>query len=81
MSAEKTHRGGAGRGQGRKPIKAGEETVTVSLRMTAAQREKLAHIGGAEWVRGNIDAAKENNTGANKEYRSTAEIKKAPKGA
>ncbi len=52
-------RGGAGRGQGRKPIKQGEDTVTVSLRMTAAQRDKLARLGGAEWVRQRIDKARE----------------------
>ena len=56
----KSTRGGPGKGQGRKPIKAGEDTVTVSLRMTAAQREKLARIGGAECVRCKIDSAKEN---------------------
>ena len=44
------NRGGPGRGQGRKPVKAGEETVTVSLRMTEAQRDKLALLGGADWV-------------------------------
>ena len=48
-------RGGHGRGQGRPPVKAGEETITVSLRMTKAQREKLAQLGGAKWVRGEID--------------------------
>lgn len=52
-------RGGPGRGQGRKPVKQGEETVTLSLRVTVAQREKLARIGGAEWVRQKIDRAKE----------------------
>ena len=36
-----TTRGGPGRGQGRKPVAEGEQTVTVSLRMTEAQREKL----------------------------------------
>jgi hypothetical protein len=46
------------RGQGRKPIKAGSETVTVSLRMTAEQRDKLAKLGGAIWVRERIDKAK-----------------------
>jgi hypothetical protein len=51
-------RGGPGRGQGRKPVKTGEETVTVSLRMTAAQREKLAMLGGASWVRKMIERAK-----------------------
>lgn len=54
-------RGGPGRGQGRKPVKQGEETVTLSLRVTVAQREKLARLGGAEWVRQKIDRAKEPN--------------------
>ena len=54
-------RGGPGRGQGRKPVKQGEETVTLSLRVTVSQREKLARLGGAEWVRGKIDRAKEPN--------------------
>ena len=54
-------RGGPGRGQGRPPVKAGEETVTVSLRVTPAQREKLSRIGGAGWVRERIDRAKEPN--------------------
>ena len=48
-------------GQGRKPVKQGEETVTLSLRVTVAQREKLERLGGAEWVRGKIDKAKEPN--------------------
>lgn len=42
-------------------MKAGEETVTVSLRMTPAQREKLERLGGAKWVRERIDRAKEPN--------------------
>ena len=54
-------RGGPGRGQGRPPVKAGEETLTVSLRMTPAQREKLERLGGAKWVRDRIDRAKEPN--------------------
>lgn len=54
---EKTH-GGPGRGQGRKPLAAGEQTVMFALRMTVAQREKLALLGGAEWLRGKIDKAK-----------------------
>jgi len=48
-------RGGPGRGQGRKPVAQGEETVTVSLRVTVAQREKLARLGGAKWVRSAIE--------------------------
>ena len=54
-------RGGPGRGQGRPPVKVGEETLTVSLRMTTAQREKLERLGGAKWVRDRIDRAKEPN--------------------
>lgn len=45
-------------------MKAGEETVTVSLRMTPAQREKLERLGGAKWVRERIERAKEPNTEA-----------------
>ena len=56
-----TKHGGPGRGQGRKPVKQGEETVTFSLRMTPEQRAKLARLGGAEWVRQKIDRAKEPN--------------------
>ena len=61
--SEESKRGGPGRGQGRKPVKQGEETVTLSLRVTVAQREKLARLGGAEWVRQKIDRAKEPNVG------------------
>ena len=60
------NRGGPGMGQGRKPVKQGEETVTLSLRVTVAQREKLARLGGAEWVRGKIDRAKEPNAVAHR---------------
>lgn len=56
---EQKQRGGPGRGQGRKPVKQGEETVTASLRMTVAQRDKLARLGGAAWVRQQIDRTKE----------------------
>jgi len=57
----KDNRGGPGRGQGRKPIKEDQDTVTVSLRLTVGQRDKLARLGGAEWVRQKIDRAKEPN--------------------
>jgi len=57
----KDNRGGPGRGQGRKPIKEDQDTVTVSLRLTVGQRDKLARLGGAEWVRQKIDSAKEPN--------------------
>ena len=64
MTTKPKH-GGPGRGQGRKPIKEGQDTVTVSLRMTEAQRAKLALLGGAEWVRQRIDKAKPPNVGGN----------------
>ena len=55
---EKKPRAPSDRGQGRKPIKEGEETVTVSLRMTEGQREKLKRLGGGPWVRDRIDKAR-----------------------
>ena len=61
----KPKRGGAGRGQGRPPVKAGEVSVTVCLRMTEGQRDKLERLGKAEgsgkaeWMRQKIDRAKE----------------------
>ena len=52
-------RGGPGRGQGRKPLEEGQETVTLSVRLTVAQREKLERLGGAAWLRDRIDKARE----------------------
>lgn len=54
-------RGGPNRGQGRPPVQAGEGTITISLRMTPSQREKLERLGGAKWVRDRIARAKEPN--------------------
>jgi len=50
--------GGAGRGQGRKPLSPDLQSVIVSIRMTTAQRDKLADLGGSAWVRRRIDLAK-----------------------
>ncbi len=50
-------RGGAGRGQGRKRLKQGEYTVPVVIRMAESQKEKLADLGGPQWVRDRIDEA------------------------
>lgn len=52
-------RGGAGRGQGRKPLSKEEPTVVVTVKMTDTQREKLSRLGGAAWVRRKIDLARE----------------------
>jgi len=57
--ATKTKRGGAGRGQGRKPLAPGLPTVPVTVRMTEPQRAKLARLGGPKWLRDRIDRAKE----------------------
>lgn len=59
MNTSKAQRGGAGRGQGRKPLEPGQETVTAAIKMSAPQRDKLLRLGGAKWVRGKIDAARE----------------------
>ncbi|MEW6706603.1 MAG: hypothetical protein AB1430_17280 [Pseudomonadota bacterium] len=45
--------------RGRPPLKAGEDTVPVVIRMTEPQRDKLGRLGGAQWVRDRIDKAKE----------------------
>jgi hypothetical protein len=53
-----TH-GGAGRGQGRKPLAAGIESIIITIRATPAQREKFHALGGAEWFRRALNRAKE----------------------
>ena len=62
MDEPKSTRGGAGRGQGRKPLEEGAETVPVTIRMTLRQKLKLARLGGAKWVRARIERAKEPKT-------------------
>ena len=59
QATNSTGRGGAGRGQGRKPLAEGVETVVVTLRMTPDQREKLERLGGPKWIRDRIDKARE----------------------
>ena len=60
MAKEKTSRGGAGRGQGRKPIaKDGELMKARPVRMTDEEWEKCKRLGGAAWVRAKIKAARE----------------------
>jgi len=44
-------------GPGRKPLAAGQDTVAISLRLTVAQRDKMIALGGAAWMRRQIDAA------------------------
>lgn len=59
MDDNKPKRGGAGRGQGRKPLEEGQATVPVPIRMTPSQRDKLGRLGGPQWVRDRIDKARE----------------------
>jgi len=49
---------GAGRNQGRKPLSQAEETITACFRMTRSERDKLAILGGAKWIRAKIKAEK-----------------------
>lgn len=58
MTDQKLQRGGAGRGQGRKPAYPDAVLVPVTVKMTAQQKDKLQDLGGAPWVRQRIDKAK-----------------------
>jgi hypothetical protein len=59
MEKKLTGRGGAGRGQGRKPLSEQTPLVQVNVKMLPKQKEKLTRLGGAPWVRKKIDEAKE----------------------
>jgi hypothetical protein len=59
MNSDPPSRGGAGRGQGRKPISPDAPTVPVSIKMTIEQKDKLQRLGGPSWVRERIDKAHE----------------------
>lgn len=56
MNDTTTPRGGAGRGQGRKPL-SDDGAKAYKLLLTKEQRAKLALLGGASWLREQIDAA------------------------
>jgi hypothetical protein len=49
--------GGPGRNQGRKALKPGEATRPVTINLASSQAEKLKALGGAPWVREQIDCA------------------------
>ncbi len=61
----KTTHGGPGRGQGRKPLEAGEDTVSYTLKMPASLRDKARELG-AERVRALIEAAAAGDDGDDK---------------
>lgn len=48
-------RGGKREGAGRKPLDPNGSTVVVPVRLTAAQRDVLKTLGGAAWVRAQVD--------------------------
>lgn len=56
MNDTTTSRGGAGRGQGRKPL-SDDGAKAYKLLLTDEQRAKLADLGNAAWVREQIDFA------------------------
>ncbi|WP_157759995.1 hypothetical protein [Delftia acidovorans] len=56
MNDTTTPRGGAGRGQGRKPL-SDDGAKAYKLLLTDEQRAKLASLGNATWVREQIDFA------------------------
>lgn len=61
MTPKLTGRGGAGRGQGRKP-KAPEEVLhVVSVRLSQAQRDKVDALGGLPWIREKVDKTKDSD--------------------
>lgn len=59
MNPNKSTWGGADRGQGRKPLDPDDATVVVTVRLTLAQKAKLATLGGAAWVRERIEKARQ----------------------
>lgn len=48
-------RGGKRAGSGRPPLAEGHKTIPMVVRLTDYQREKLAELGGAQWIRDQID--------------------------
>lgn len=59
MDDPKRSHGGAGRGQGRKPLVPGMSTVGVTIKLTPPQKEKLSRLGGGAWVRDKIEQAED----------------------
>lgn len=58
VTTAKAKHGGHRPGAGRPSIEPGEPSVSVPIRMTVTQREKLKRLGGSPWVRRQIDEAK-----------------------
>lgn len=58
MNEATTKRPPNDRGQGRKPLPPDERARVGSIRLTPAQWEKLALLGGVAWLREKIDRAR-----------------------
>lgn len=56
---EAAKRGGAREGAGRKPTPEADALRVGSIRLTAAQWDKLARLGGVAWLRARIEKARE----------------------
>ena len=56
--SEKKKRGGAREGAGRKPTSEADALMVGSIRLTQAQWDKLARLGGVAWLRERIDKAR-----------------------
>jgi hypothetical protein len=56
--SETNNRGGAREGAGRKPTPEAEALRVGSIRLTQAQWDKLATLGGVAWLRDKIDRAR-----------------------
>ena len=57
MSEPPKKRGGAGRGQGRKPLGT-KPSVVIQARVTEEQRDTYLSVGGSKWLRQKLDEAK-----------------------
>ena len=55
---EAAKRGGAREGAGRKPTPEADALRVGSIRLTQAQWDKLAALGGVAWLRDKIDRAR-----------------------
>ena len=55
MSTKDTPSAPAKNQGGRPPLAAGQQSERITVRLTAAQRETFDRLGGAEWLRAQID--------------------------
>lgn len=53
----------ADRGQGRKSVQGAGKSPVLQVVVSPEQKAKVQRLGGADWVRGAIDKAKEKTNG------------------